>query len=159
MELYTNLYKISLFMKMHLPSSFILRYVRSEMNVHAFMNELDQKDYWLPKKILKKIVKIYVQSQWRVVVLWYHIFCSIQRGRQTQLCIITSLEWIIQICSNLTVGFVILLSSYPIHIVVWGNFPFKVKVYCSIGGFEWISIDLCSMSTPDQTSENNLKPP
>ena len=38
-------YKILLFMKMYLPSSFILRYVRSEMNVHAFMNELDQKDY------------------------------------------------------------------------------------------------------------------
>ena len=32
-------------MKMYLPSSFILRYVRTEMNVHAFMNELDQKDY------------------------------------------------------------------------------------------------------------------
>ena len=33
----------------------ILRYVRAEMNVHAFMNELDQKDYWYPtsKKILK----------------------------------------------------------------------------------------------------------
>ena len=45
MELYTNFYKISLFMKMHLPSSFILRYVRSEMNVHTFMIELDQKDY------------------------------------------------------------------------------------------------------------------
>ena len=34
-----------LFMKMCLPSSFILRYVRDEMNVHAFMNELNQKDY------------------------------------------------------------------------------------------------------------------
>ena len=32
-------------MKMYLPSYFILRYVRAEMNVHAFMNELDQKDY------------------------------------------------------------------------------------------------------------------
>ena len=31
-------------MKMYLPS-FILRYVRAEMNVHVFMNELDQKDY------------------------------------------------------------------------------------------------------------------
>ena len=101
MELYTNFYKISLFMKMHLPSSFILRYLRSEMNVHAFMNELDQKEkYWYPRKI--KIVKIYVQSQWRVVLLWYHIFwqSSIQRGRHTKLCIITSLKWIIQICSN-----------------------------------------------------------
>ena len=50
----------------------------------------------------KEIVKIYVQSQWRVVLLWYHIFwqSSIQRGRHTQLCIITSLKWIIQICSN-----------------------------------------------------------
>ena len=45
MELYTNCLKNSLFMKMHLPSSFIIRYVRAEMNVHAFMNELDQKDY------------------------------------------------------------------------------------------------------------------
>ena len=45
MELYTNFYNIVLFMKMYLPSSFILRYVRTEMNVHAFMNELDQKDY------------------------------------------------------------------------------------------------------------------
>ena len=45
MELYTIFYKILLFMKMYLPFSFILRYVRAEMNVHAFMNELDQKDY------------------------------------------------------------------------------------------------------------------
>ena len=29
---------------MYHPSSFILGYVRTEMNVHAFMNELDQKD-------------------------------------------------------------------------------------------------------------------
>ena len=45
MELYTNFYKILLFMKMYLPFYFIFRYVRTEMNVHAFMNELDQKDY------------------------------------------------------------------------------------------------------------------
>ena len=100
MELYTNFYKILLFMKMHLPSSFILRYVRAKMNMHAFMNELDQKDYWYPRKI--KNCEIYVQSQWRVVLLWYYIFwqSSIQRGQHTQLCIITSLKWIVQICSN-----------------------------------------------------------
>ena len=34
-----------LFMKMHLPSTFILRYVRAKMIVHAFMVELDQQDY------------------------------------------------------------------------------------------------------------------
>ena len=37
------------------------------MNVHAFMNELDQKD--LISKKEKKIVKVYVQSQWRVVLM------------------------------------------------------------------------------------------
>ena len=58
--------------------------------------------YWYPRK--KKIVKIYVQSQWRVVLLWYmyHIFwqSSIQRGRHTQLFIITSLKWVIQLSSK-----------------------------------------------------------
>ena len=110
---------------MYLPSSFILRYVRSEMNVHAIMNELGQKDYWYPRR--RKNVNIYVQSQWRVVLLWYHIFwqSSIQRGRHTQLCIITSLKWIIQICSNFYWWVSkILLSTHPIHIVVWGNFRF-----------------------------------
>ena len=42
---------------MYLPSSFTLRYVRAEMNAHAFMNEVDQKDYWYPRKIIKKIEK------------------------------------------------------------------------------------------------------
>ena len=92
------------------------------------MNELDQKDYWYPRR--KKIVKFYVQSQWRVVLLWYHIFwqSSIQRGRHTQLCMITSLKWIIQICSNFYCWVCkILLSTLPIHIVIWGNFPFNNK--------------------------------
>ena len=48
-ELYTHFYKISLFMKMYLLSYFILSYVRTEMNVLAFMNELDQKDYRYPR--------------------------------------------------------------------------------------------------------------
>ena len=50
---------------------------------------------------------------------------SIQREQHTQLCIITSLKWIIQICSNFLVGFVKLLSTHPVHILVWGNFRFK----------------------------------
>ena len=44
MELYTNFTKLLLFMKMYLPSTFILRYVRAKMTVHAFMIELDQLD-------------------------------------------------------------------------------------------------------------------
>ena len=43
MELYTNFTKFLLFMKMHLPSTFIqFRYVRAKMILHAFMIELDQ---------------------------------------------------------------------------------------------------------------------
>ena len=76
----------------------------------------------------------YVPSQWRVVLLWYHIFwqSSIQRGRHTQLCIITSLKWIIKICSNFYTRPVKLLSTHPIHIVVWGNSPFKgiIMIHC-----------------------------
>ena len=47
-------------------------------------------------------MKIYVQSQWRVVLLWYHRFwqSSIQRGRHTKHCIISSPKQIIKICSK-----------------------------------------------------------
>ena len=69
------------------------------MFMHLWMN-LIKRTIDIQEKL--KIVKIYVQSQWRVVLLWYHLFwqSSIQRGQHTQLCIITSLKWIIQICSN-----------------------------------------------------------
>ena len=64
-------------MKIHLPSTFI-------------------PDYRYPRK------KNYVQSQWRVVLLWYHRFLqsSILRGRHRKLCIISSLKWVIKICSS-----------------------------------------------------------
>ena len=69
------------------------------MCMHLWMN-LIKRTIDIQEKL--KIVKIYVQSQWRAVLLWYHTFwhSSIQRGQHTQLCIITSLKWIIQICSN-----------------------------------------------------------
>ena len=37
-------------MKIFIPSSLILGYVKAEMNVHAFMNELDQKGLLISKK-------------------------------------------------------------------------------------------------------------
>ena len=37
-------------MKIYIPPTFILRYVRAKMIVHAFMIELDQQDYWSPRK-------------------------------------------------------------------------------------------------------------
>ena len=45
MELYTNFTKFLLFMKMHLSSTFILRYVSAKMIVHACMIELHQLGY------------------------------------------------------------------------------------------------------------------
>ena len=83
----------------------------------------------LISKKKEKIVKFYVQSLWRVVLLWYHRFwqSSVWRGRHTKLCIISSLKRIIQICFNFTVGFLKLRSTHPIHIVVWGNVPFKFR--------------------------------
>ena len=97
-----NFYKILLFMKMYLPSSFILRCVIGLrlMCMHLWMNLIKRTT---DIQEILKIVKIYVQSQRRVVFLWYHIFwqSSTQRGQHAQLCIITSLKWIIKICSNL----------------------------------------------------------
>ena len=133
MELYTNFYKMLLFMKMYFSSSFMLRYVRAEMNVHVlyiYKWTWSKGVYWYPRK--KNIVKIYVQSQWKVILLWYHIFWQsymyIHRGRHTQLCIITSLKRIIQICSNFYCKYK-LLSTLPIHIVAWGNLPFKKTLF------------------------------
>ena len=139
MELYTNIYRILLFMKMYLPSSFILRYVRAEINVHGFMIELDQPDYWYPRKW--SFVKIYVQSQWRVVLLWYHIFwqSSIQRGRHTQLCIITSFKWIIQICSNFYCWVCKIAFYSPNPHCCLGKLPLQLHVHGSCIIYSYIA--------------------
>ena len=121
----TVFYKILLFMKMYLPSFLYLGMLGLRwMFMHLWMN-LIKRTIDIQEKL--KIMKIYVQSQWRVVLLWYHIFwqSSIQRGRHTQLCIIISLKWIIQICSNYYcwVCKIAFYSSNP-HCCL-GNFPFK----------------------------------
>ena len=47
-----NFQKNLLFIKyIHLPSTFILRYVRAKMIVHAFLIEHDEKYYCYPRKI------------------------------------------------------------------------------------------------------------
>ena len=55
---------------MYLSPTFIFRYVRPKMIVHAFVIDLGQPDCWYPRKKKKK-KKIYVQSQWRILLLWY----------------------------------------------------------------------------------------
>ena len=120
-------------MDTYLPSSFIyiiLRYVIGLrwICMHLWMN-LIKRTINIQER--KKEENLYVQSQWRVVLLWYHIFwqSSIQRGRHIQLCIITFLKMDYPTLLKLLLlhGFVKLLSTHPIHIVVWGNFPFNTN--------------------------------
>ena len=71
-----------------------LRLMRMHLWINLIKRTIDIQEISNKKKLCAKLM--------RVVLLWYHIFWqnSIQRGRHTQLCIITSLKWIIQICSN-----------------------------------------------------------
>ena len=84
MELYTHFYKMLLFIKMYLPSSFILgyMYVRTEMNVHAFMNELDQKDYWYPRTI-KNFENLCTKSMESCPLVMSHILAEFHPERAT----------------------------------------------------------------------------
>ena len=73
------------------------------------------------KKI--KIVKIYVQSQWRVFLLWHHRFwqSSVHRERKQNKT---------DGLSKFTVGFLKCIPTHPIRTVVWGNFPKSRLVIC-----------------------------
>ena len=100
---------------------------RPKIIVHAFMIELDQPNYWY---LRKHLCTKSMESCSLVISLILAEFCP-ERERHTKLCIISYL--IIKYYQNyfaqtFTVGFINLLSAHPIHIVVWGNFPFKVKV-------------------------------
>ena len=130
MQLYTNFYKISFVMKMYLPSSLILRYVRAEMNVHAFMNELDQMDYWYPRKI-KNCENLCTKSMESCPLVISHILAEFHPERATSTTLHNHLELLNGLSNSaqtFTVGFVKLLSTHPIHIVVWGNFPLKAWI-------------------------------
>ena len=117
-------------MKMYLPSSFIL--VRAEMNVHAFMNELDQKDYWYPRtiyKLWKCTCNVYkVNGELSSCDITYSGRFSSREGDNRDMIHnfaynhLELLNGLSISAQTFTVGFVKLLSTHPIHIVVWGNF-------------------------------------
>ena len=94
------------------------------MYMHLWMNNIKMTIDIQEKDLLK----IYVQSQLRFVLLWYHMFgqSSIKRGRHTQLCIITSLKWIIQICSNFYCWVCKIAFYSPNPHCCLGNFSFKI---------------------------------
>ena len=95
-------HKISLFMKMYLPFTFIIRYVRAKTIVQAFVMNLSNQTND-------------IQEEWKIV----ENLCQ-WRGRLTNL-----LNRLSKFAQIFTVAFLILLSTHPLHIVVWGNCLFN----------------------------------
>ena len=98
------------------------------MNVHAFMNELDQKDYWYPiknKKIWKSMYK--VNGELSSCDITYSGRVPSREGDIHNFALWLLLNGSSKSAQTFTVGFLKLLSTRPIHIVVWGNFPFKAR--------------------------------
>ena len=77
-----------------------------------------------------KILKIDVQRQWMSCPLVIsHILAELNAERATYSTLHNHfyLNGLCKSAQTFTVGFVKLLSTHPIHIVVWGNFPFKFR--------------------------------
>ena len=101
---------------------------RRWMCMHLWMN-LIKMNIYIPEtlnKNWKSMYKLDEELSSCDITFWQS---SIQGGRHTQLCIITSLKWIkSKSAQTFTDGFLKLHSTRPIHIV-WGNFPFNSYVY------------------------------
>ena len=96
------------------------------MNVQNLW-KLDQQDYWYPRKMYL-VQSVSVNGELSSCDITYSGRVSSREGN-IQNCIIAYsvlLNRLSKAAQTFTVGFVKLLSSHPIHIVVWGNFPFNV---------------------------------
>ena len=124
MELYFS-WKCIFLLILYLYFILIFRYVRAEMNVHAFMNELDQKDYWYPRKI-ENFENLCTKSMESCPLVISHILAEFHPERAAYTTLHNHFSYgLSKSAQTFTVGFVKLLSTHPIHIVVWGNFPFN----------------------------------
>ena len=153
------------------------------------MIELDKPDYWHARKVFfpRFFLLLCTKSLESCSLMVYHIFwqSSVQRGRHTNICIIRSLKWIIQIVSTFCYSVSKSLSTHPIEIV-WGNFPFKIGLgwgqtppkkqwkyvmywgqkhiaprhQCSSGIGNWIEINSVTYKTPPHSlqTKNGLTP-
>ena len=112
-------------MKIYLPSTFILRYVRAKMIVDAFIIELDGLDYWDPRKH-KDCEILCTKSMESCSLVISQILAEFRLERVTYKTL-RSLKRIIKICLKFYcwVSKNCFLLMHPIHIIVWGNFPFK----------------------------------
>ena len=102
------------------------------MIMHAFMIEVDQLDYWYPRKnknceILYFMYK--VNGELKTIFSCDITDSGIVPSREGDIqnfAELVLLNGLSKFAQNVTVGFLKLLSTHPIHIVVWVNFPFKL---------------------------------
>ena len=131
MELYINFYKILLFMKMSLPSSFILRYMLGPprwMCMHLWMTLKSIRTIDIQEK--EQFVKIYVDQSMEScpLVISHTSVQSLHREAATYTYFALSLLFngLSKSAQTFTVGFVKLPSIHSIHICLFGETsPFK----------------------------------
>ena len=99
------------------------------MNVHAFMNELDQKDYWYPRKKKKLWKSMYkVNGELSSCDITYSGRAPSREGDIHNFALSLLLNGLSKSAQTFTIRFLKLLFPHPIHIVVWGNFHSIVLV-------------------------------
>ena len=104
------------------------RYVRAKMIVHAFMIELDQLHYSYPRKLNKLWNSMYkVNGELFSCDITDYGRVPSREGDIQHFAQLVLLNGLSKFASNFTVGFLKFLSTHPIHIVVWGNFPFNIN--------------------------------
>ena len=96
--------------------------------MHAFMIELGQLVYWYPKKNTNCEILCTLNGEFSCDITDSGIVPS-REGDIQNFALIVLLNGLSKFSQNITVGFLKLLSIYSpnFHIVVWGNFPFKLK--------------------------------
>ena len=94
------------------------------MIVHAFAIELDQPDYWYPRKIKNwKKSKYEVNGELFSCDITYSGRVPSREGGIQNFAWLFLLDGLSKFAQSFTVGFVKLLSTHPIHIAVWGYSP------------------------------------
>ena len=97
------------------------------------MNELDQKDYWYPRK-RKNCENLCTKSMESCPLVISHILAEFHPEMATYTTLhnhFCLMDYKSKSAQTFTVGFVKLPSTHSIHIVVWGNymyFPFKYRI-------------------------------
>ena len=120
MQLYTIFYKILPFMKMHLPTSFILSMLGLRwMCMHLWLN-LVKRTIDIQEK--KKKGEICTKSMESCPLVISHILAEFHPEKATYTTLHNHLNGLSKSAQNFYDGFLKLLSiPTPIHIVVWGQ--------------------------------------